>query len=1098
MTEPGKDAPAETGGAAGGWRAWPPVAALARAPVAGVAVLLLFALLVLQHRAILQWGAARYAGLAEWVTGPRLPGVLAIEPPQLYTRERLVNDRFRQANWLEAQLENTTGDEALTAAARPTASERTDRRSLIGVFLGGDGADGSGNVAAADSPANGSDIAASRALALKEIDRLRLSLRTELMDTLLDDGHDLQGNTLYRLNFDAVVMPFLGQRSYPGTAIFVIEARNPFASLETCLRKDVLGETGLACSRDTAADEKALKFFEKRAEEQVADDLELLRNWQREIQQFLTRVVEARTRDFLENGFLVNPVDPKESIALDWYLRLRLIEAYLDAIVRVPEIRALCDDNADQNGCKEWLAAQTGFAWSADARVPDLQPGDDIRLLVEKGFRSSLEIARLVNQVRIMEGSPRLSQEQLKSFQDSEYKQALVRLILVWQELGTWFAQRGFSGDAPSPAALSPGVDQTGSEPDDRRAKLFAVLRKFGEYLPQDAQIETLREETRQSLKEELVEKDGFRLRLRPIVSGVEKCERKQWQAEGNLQHLTYYQCLMLYASASMMTTDLIGEFVLQRLRNKLAPYDEEDRSIEDFLNVSLEGCAITGCRIQVQKYRDVSYGEIVPPRHAVTMPDGYDWPSPLPDRVLLTDTALADFEAIFAATDWTALSVEDRHRLQDSRLCLSAARKYVEDPVDRAEVYFACTLRHWVDTKRSPLTVYGVSPRAGEGDDLLRSTSRVEEQDRVRLALADRGPAQAQVSGDQVASRLRDNVLDNPSVIGFSNLPDETTASDEENYDDTAIFGWAIRPQELPTGGYSASHHRLSAVVSLPSWWKRVEFLVHGCWVTTAVAQRAGADVMTNPKALCVQEEEGEAWWRFRSRAAQRAGGPVLERRFEIKLPRRVEEVTARFNFDFIKAPYYYQEFDEQVQRRPGILTLEAGRSGQLALAGERLWRGTVVTVNNQTADRIVVLPDMKGVVAQFDCVNPPAGSRHFFDYAKQPPPTPPSAGNQGPPPVGAAGSTAGTSGDEYAPETVAASAGSQARGKSQTAGPPSQRGSTQARQGPGRPRQDPGADAPLFVWTSEGRTQMRIAKIMPFVQRYPDERPCWSSSGP
>jgi hypothetical protein len=38
----------------------------------------------------------------------------------------------------------------------------------------------------------------------------------------------------------------------------------------------------------------------------------------------------------------------------------------------------------------------------------------------------------------------------------------------------------------------------------------------------------------------------------------------------------------------------------------------------------------------------------------------------------------------------------------------------------------------------------------------------------------------------------------------------------------------------------------------------------------------------------------------------------------------------------------------------------------------GGRLWRSTEVTLGSQVADRISVLPNMKGIVASFDCVQP------------------------------------------------------------------------------------------------------------------------------
>jgi hypothetical protein len=43
------------------------------------------------------------------------------------------------------------------------------------------------------------------------------------------------------------------------------------------------------------------------------------------------------------------------------------------------------------------------------------------------------------------------------------------------------------------------------------------------------------------------------------------------------------------------------------------------------------------------------------------------------------------------------------------------------------------------------------------------------------------------------------------------------------------------------------------------------------------------------------------------------------------------------------------------------------------MLIPGERLWRSTSVTLGGQIADRITVLPDMRGIVATFEAIDPP-----------------------------------------------------------------------------------------------------------------------------
>jgi hypothetical protein len=50
--------------------------------------------------------------------------------------------------------------------------------------------------------------------------------------------------------------------------------------------------------------------------------------------------------------------------------------------------------------------------------------------------------------------------------------------------------------------------------------------------------------------------------------------------------------------------------------------------------------------------------------------------------------------------------------------------------------------------------------------------------------------------------------------------------------------------------------------------------------------------------------------------------------------------------------------------------------------LLGRNLWRSSVVTLGNQTADRITVLPNMNGIIAHIDSVRkPPQTSQPVLD---------------------------------------------------------------------------------------------------------------------
>ncbi|WP_300019506.1 hypothetical protein [uncultured Roseobacter sp.] len=1077
------------------------------------------------------------------VSEPVLPGVLSIEPPQLYTRERLVNDRFRQANWLEQQLAKTKGDQTTTPVSRERRSQ-----NLIATLMGATQEAQNQTQTATTEP-----VPVSALQQLSAVDKMRLRLRTDLMDTLLDDGHDLEGNTLYRLNFDAVVMPLINRRSYPGTAVFIIEARDPYTDFE----RDCIGtEDDVVCNAQKVISERS----------RIVDDVELLRGWQREIQQFLTKVLDARIEAFRQNGRLHNPVDPKENIALDWFLRRELISSFLNAVVYDPEVLALCRErrlvHADitsssrlapgwASACKDWIAETIGFDWSTDNQVPTVKSSHALAPLVQAGFRKAIRRAHYINTVLAVEGqmtlqklqnSVRPSQANQQNMagggnmqsessiqcaamqqegtlidcpqqtmteampeppmdvgsmpQDEDYKRALVRLISVWQGMEEWGRETQFG--AMMQAAFDPQKRAGPTAPAKGQAsapaefRLLAALTKFDAHLPTETDIAALRKRLREEGAQNFVLVRGQATSYPQLRSTIEQCSARTGPAAPSV--VGVYKCLIVRSEAAYASNELMSHFLLARLQEELSVYDRESRSIRDFLEISLEGCSTTGCRIQVSQHKDLpgnevfgareagflpavqnranrSRGEIIPARLYDVIDEfkvggggvwgGGNWKQRLTANCIAKNVSMrtirlsdAGLKAALQIVDQNlspdqtskgcekrALSYETRQRLEMTKSCLGLAKRHANNHEARTEIYLSCMLRDWINTQRSDVTVYAVSPRAGDGDDLAHRIDEASAQ--LGAAL----PAGSTLTGQMslADTRSREQVVSNPRVIGFSHLPgsDQQDQSTGKNFTDRATFGWAIRPRPLGgTGGYQSSHHRLSAVISLPSWWKRVDFDVRACWVQPPHVNSPAVDFTklcrADPAAATGETDEIMPSMR------------QFRRNFEIKLPRRVEEITARFNFDFIRAPYYYREFDQYVQRYPQILSLEAGRPGKLVLQGERLWRGTVVTVDNQSADSIVVLPDMKGVVAHFNCVHPPDGMFHFRKF------------------------------DENLAIAAAARAAAAEQGGGSGGPPPSN--------APGR-----APSVPLFVWTSEGGTTDKQVEVHPFVQRWADEKPCW-----
>lgn len=982
--------------------------------------------------------SARESWLDLTGTGPR-GGLLFIEAPQVYTRERLVNDRFDQANWLNHELEVSERD---SAAARLQAAARVlDLHSRIDISLASAAAP-KAEAAAEDNKAALPDrVQLDQMVALDRRLEYRNKVRSELMDTLLDDSHDLDGNTLYRFNFDTVVMPWADVRRYPGTAVFLISARS---------------------TRPKKADgaTNAEQLIETR------DNLELLQSWQREIQSFLSRVVKYRIDYFYTQAPSENKSDPKEDIFFEFFLRKTLMDAFIDLL------------SANIAGHCKTLVSTCPYPWgvlpAANLSTTDRQlRGNTIRdrriiisrllqvnysdsfgvnveypPLMELGFKNALVAAHKINTLqwpRLGETSYRsdctrkysqtqpseedIERDCLLPYVDRGYKRAIIRLIVAIEAMKT----RLESLDRPlfevGSLDLSP----------DRPPQWFTNMRRaFADLVPSQAEIDRLSQEI------EAVQHDG---RALPRLEQVEaKCETGPFRFNPRTftrnDLIAYGKCRFLRSHAAKID-NLIARFIYQRVVGGQTMFGE--MAVTNFVDVHKVGCDVTECRIEVRSKErpDIECSESTQSNPCNTI---NAQPDPADKAQAQLVRAVAECREIIQSrvtpTHATQSARQTYHFIgQQESVSLNANEKMIfSDCVTASE------LRNWLEETNVNVAVYEVGPHTG-GPVMGRSADAA--------ASGSLGLGQGALGGSITGSRqVRDQEVGvAPIVIGFGQLRPDSSGFSQE-----ATFGWVIRPQKSVDGRWMPSHHRLSAIISVPSWWKRLKFTIKACWTTPEKARAIGFGILDDPESTCEipgrPQAAGAALATGLAGNAPSPSGPgpgdkVMMREFIAQLPRRTEDVTERFRFDFIKAPY----LDDQWLASTPQLRLEAGRPGKLVILGGRLWRGTVATVMGQPANKITVLPDMKGVIAEFDCVATPAelsGLQH--------PPSPSL------PPRAAAGAT--TSGAPQSAPPVAAAGRAPEGGSKVTV-------------------------QKLTVWTSEGRTQDMPVEVYPFDPAY-GGRPC------
>jgi hypothetical protein len=148
------------------------------------------------------------------------------------------------------------------------------------------------------------------------------------------------------------------------------------------------------------------------------------------------------------------------------------------------------------------------------------------------------------------------------------------------------------------------------------------------------------------------------------------------------------------------------------------------------------------------------------------------------------------------------------------------------------------------------------------------------------------------------------------------------------------AEFGWLIGPKlvvgsnGLITYRHLPSQNSLAALVSAPSWWRRAYIEIDTAWL----------------------DDEGNV------------GQPMKSVKYSIALPGDIEEITSALLLGG-KRPAPIVEGIEPT-------LLKVGEPAKILIEGQNLWRSTVVTIGAQRSKRIFVLPNMKGIIAEFDAI--------------------------------------------------------------------------------------------------------------------------------
>lgn len=168
----------------------------------------------------------------------RTHGSIYVDSPEVYTRERLVNDRYDQDWWLRKQMdlldpliiESKSGDFLQQRSATSGA-----------ITAGGTEAKLSGGASQISSSTSKSseskpDLTFEQRLAI--VRGIRDQLRQQILENMLDDRHDLTGNSIYGLKFDTTVIP--GNNTHDRAFVEVALTHNNIFEKESVASQDTM------------------------------------------------------------------------------------------------------------------------------------------------------------------------------------------------------------------------------------------------------------------------------------------------------------------------------------------------------------------------------------------------------------------------------------------------------------------------------------------------------------------------------------------------------------------------------------------------------------------------------------------------------------------------------------------------------------------------------------------------------------------------------------------------------------------------------------------------------------------------------------------
>ncbi len=815
---------------------------------------------------------------------PRPSGLIVVDSPQIFTRERLVNDRFTEERWLAAQLDRTDSLLDEGRFARPYLwMQEAVTRSMGGKPEGNSTTDM--EVEESDRPAPIWEYEDAMAY--------RNRIRYAKIATQLDDAHDIDSNTLYRMNFSISVLPDRDEHAVAVVRIAIKES-DLAGELEHYYTQllseyvDVLQETVNNVYDDRLSTLELGQGFAPSEADQVDHFLRY------EVEKLLPRLALP------SEGFQNAAWQRKTAETFINRTLGRLMESQLDFIHQQNTGNAY----ALSEGLGPWASEEDrdrvfgSFLTLCQSGRSSVRRSEVIPpYLQDRAFGGSEQAARAISNCS---GMPRNWALQAR-FQIITALRAITAQVYELKDYSLPIDDDGKFKDGPPlmigddffrhPCARTLAAGQAVREADVLDAIAYVLYGSSGAP-PGPARNQP----------------PHFDHGCQPFAKAVRAARR---DLVGGL-------------GPGVLPPLRIGVAEYVRRTMELLPSRRLTRRLSHFFTFELANCAPTRCSIKVSD----RYG---------VRGDGLQQSASARARI---------------------------HEFYENLNCGARAQTYALTP-KKDTSYLG--LQHFSQATMALLSENSaVGPVTASAEK--RRKGQVEQP--TIIGLGDWGTLE--LPGDSMQHCLQNAVESGSNLFSSSRTffaifqQAEQEKGTRRSFlrllrrqsDVTTHFGWMILPHaemgaEIGDDAQVDDSVLVSALVSLPSWWGRAQIEVQTCWM-----QRNEVATILRAQDLCSDVgENGEP-----------IGTATQHHVMHVKLPGTAEEVLSRMAFFPLKAPYLTEG-----RGQPNVV--EVGRPGEVTLVGSRLWKNPRVRLGHQWADSVEVLPDMRGLIAHFACVEPEPG---------------------------------------------------------------------------------------------------------------------------